>query len=77
MRAVPITRFGGPDVLDIVDIPEPVPGLGPGPGPGQKRYAVSTAGVKYADMHQRWDPLARTSDAGAAAGRRIADDDRR
>jgi hypothetical protein len=43
MRAVQITRFGGPDVLDIVDIPEPAPG--PGPGPGQKLYAVSTAGV--------------------------------
>jgi NADPH2:quinone reductase len=26
MRAVQITRFGGPDVLDIVDLPDPVPG---------------------------------------------------
>jgi NADPH2:quinone reductase len=26
MRAVQITRFGGPEVLDIVDLPDPVPG---------------------------------------------------
>jgi NADPH2:quinone reductase len=28
MRAVQITRFGGPEVLDIVDVPEPMPGPG-------------------------------------------------
>ena len=49
MRAVQITRFGGPEVLDIVDIPEPTP------GEGQKLYDVSTAGVNYADTHH---PLA-------------------
>jgi NADPH:quinone reductase-like Zn-dependent oxidoreductase len=43
MRAVQITRFGGPEVLEIVDIAEPEP------GPGQKLYEVSTAGVNYAD----------------------------
>ncbi|MGY1986549.1 zinc-binding alcohol dehydrogenase family protein [Blastococcus sp. SYSU DS0669] len=46
MRAVQITRFGGPEVLDVVDIPEPEA------GPGQKVYDVSTAGVNYADTHQ-------------------------
>ena len=46
MRAVQITRCGGPEVLDIVDIPEPEA------GPGQKLYDVSTAGVNYADTHQ-------------------------
>jgi NADPH2:quinone reductase len=35
---VQITRFGGPDVLEIVDVPEP------GAGPGQQLYDVSTAG---------------------------------
>ena len=48
MPAVEITRFGGPDVLDIVDVPDPVP------GPGQQLYDVSTAGVNYADTHHRW-----------------------
>jgi len=46
MRAVQITRLGGPEVLDIVDVPEPTP------GPGQKLYDVSTAGVNFADTHQ-------------------------
>ena len=39
MRAGPITPFGGPEVLDVVDVPEPVA------GPGQKIYDVSTAGA--------------------------------
>jgi hypothetical protein len=47
MRAVQITRFDGPEVLDVVDIPEPVP------GPGQKLFGVSTAGVNDADTHHR------------------------
>jgi NADPH:quinone reductase-like Zn-dependent oxidoreductase len=45
MRAVQITRFGGPEVLEIVDVPEPTP------GPGQQLYDVSTAGINYADTH--------------------------
>jgi NADPH:quinone reductase-like Zn-dependent oxidoreductase len=45
MRAVQITRFGGPEVLDVVDVPEPTP------GEGQQLYDVSTAGVNYADTH--------------------------
>jgi NADPH:quinone reductase-like Zn-dependent oxidoreductase len=47
MRAVQITRFGGPEVLDIVDVPEPTL------GPGQKLYDVSTAGLNFADTHHR------------------------
>jgi len=47
MRAVQITRFGGPEVLDIVDLPDPVP------GPGQQLYDVSTAGLNFADTHQQ------------------------
>jgi NADPH:quinone reductase-like Zn-dependent oxidoreductase len=45
MRAVQIIRCGGPEVLDVVDIPEPTP------GPGQKLYDISTADVNYADTH--------------------------
>ena len=47
MRAVQIVRFGGPEVLDIVELPDP------SPGPGQKLYDVSTAGVNFADTHHR------------------------
>ncbi len=45
MRAIQITRFGGPEVLEIVDVAEPTP------GPGQQLYDVSTAGINYADTH--------------------------
>ena len=46
-RAVEITRFGGPEVLDVVDVPEPEPGN------GQKLNGVSTAGINVADTHHR------------------------
>ncbi|MGX5655672.1 quinone oxidoreductase family protein [Geodermatophilus nigrescens] len=49
MRAVQITEFGGPEVLDVVDLPDPVP------GDGQQLYEVSAAGVNYADTHQTED----------------------
>jgi NADPH2:quinone reductase len=45
MRAVQITRSGGPEVLDVVDVPEPTP------GPGQQLYEASTAGLNFADTH--------------------------
>jgi NADPH:quinone reductase-like Zn-dependent oxidoreductase len=44
---VQITRFRGPEVLDVVDLPDPVP------GEGQQLYAVSTAGLNIADTHHR------------------------
>jgi hypothetical protein len=47
MRAVQITRFGGPEVLDVVDLPDPTP------GDGQQLYDVSTAGINFADTHHR------------------------
>jgi NADPH2:quinone reductase len=47
MRAVQMTRFSGSEVLDIVDLPDPVP------GEGQQLYDVSTAGLNFADTHQR------------------------
>jgi NADPH:quinone reductase-like Zn-dependent oxidoreductase len=47
MRAAQITRFGGPGVLDIVDVPEPIPGQ------RQTLFDVSTAGVNLADTHHR------------------------
>jgi len=46
MGAVQITRFGGPEVMDIADLSDPTP------GPGQRLYEVSSAGVNVADTHQ-------------------------
>ena len=45
MRAVQITRFGGPEVRDVVDVSEPMP------GDGQRLYEVSAAGINFADTH--------------------------
>jgi NADPH:quinone reductase len=46
MRAVQITEFGGPEVLNVVDLPDPTP------GDGESLYEVSSAGINYADTHQ-------------------------
>lgn len=45
MRAVQITRFGGPEVLDVADLPDPIP------GDGERLYEVSAAGINYSDTH--------------------------
>ncbi len=46
MRAVQITRYGGPEVLELVDLPDPVPS-------GELFVVdVTAAGVNYADTHQ-------------------------
>jgi NADPH:quinone reductase-like Zn-dependent oxidoreductase len=47
MKAVRFSQFGGPEVLDIVDLPEPHP------GPGQIRIAVRAAGVNPSDWKKR------------------------
>jgi NADPH2:quinone reductase len=39
MRGIQITRFGGPDVLEAVELPEPQP------APGMRVYEVTAAGV--------------------------------
>ena len=47
MRAVQIDEFGGPEVLKLVDIPEPEP------GDGQVLIKVTRVGMNFADTHQR------------------------
>lgn len=47
MRAIVIEEFGGPDVLRLVDVPEPAP------GPGEITVAVAFAGVNFADIMAR------------------------
>ena len=47
MRAVFITRSGGPEVLEVREVPDPVP------GPGQVRIAVRVAGLNFADVMAR------------------------
>lgn len=47
MRAIQISEFGGPDVLELVDL-EP-----PSAAPGQVLIRVNRAGVNFADTHSR------------------------
>jgi len=47
MGAAQITRFGGPEVMDVVDLADPVP------ADGEVLYDISSAGVNYADTHHR------------------------
>ena len=47
MRAVRITEHGGPDVLEVVDVPPPEP------GPEQLLVDVAAAGVNYRDVYER------------------------
>jgi putative PIG3 family NAD(P)H quinone oxidoreductase len=59
MRAVEITRPGGPEVLVVVERPTPVP------GPGQVRIRVRAAGLNRPDVMQRegrYPPPAGASD---------------
>ena len=45
MRAVQITEFGGPEVLTVVDVPEPEVGA------GRTLHDVSAADINFADTH--------------------------
>jgi NADPH:quinone reductase-like Zn-dependent oxidoreductase len=45
MRAVQITRSGGTEVMDVVDLPDPVP------GDGEQLLDISSGGVHPADTH--------------------------
>ncbi len=47
MRSVWITRHGGPEVLEVRDTPDPVP------GPGQVRIRVKAAGLNFAELMAR------------------------
>ena len=49
MRAVQINRFGGPEVLEVVELPDPTP------AEGQVLIEVARAGMNFADTHQRQD----------------------
>jgi NADPH:quinone reductase-like Zn-dependent oxidoreductase len=47
VRAVVITKHGGPDVLQVRELPDPEL------GPGEVRIAVAAAGVNFADVMAR------------------------
>ena len=46
MKAIQITQFGGPDVMELVDLPDPLP------SDSEESIDVSCIGINYADTHQ-------------------------
>ncbi len=66
MRAIQQTEFGGPEVLELVDLPEPEP------GPGQARIRVSHAGMNFADTHQRENKYVQKADLPFVPGSEVA-----
>ena len=49
MRAIQVSRFGGPEVLEVVELTPPEP------TGDQFRISVDSAGINYADTHQTAD----------------------
>jgi NADPH2:quinone reductase len=47
MKAIKVHEYGGPEVLNYGDVPEPEP------GPGQARVRLAASGVNYIDVYQR------------------------
>jgi NADPH2:quinone reductase len=45
MRAIRIDRFGGPEVMELLEVPDPEP------GDGQVVVEVARAGINFADTH--------------------------
>ena len=66
MRAIQQTAFGGPEVLELVDLPEPEP------GPGQVRVRVTHAGLNFADTHQRENKYVQKADLPFVPGSEVA-----
>jgi NADPH:quinone reductase-like Zn-dependent oxidoreductase len=60
MKAIRQTRYGGPEVLELADLPDPVP------GPGEVLVRTRAASVNAADWHvMRGDPMLARLDRSA------------
>src|SRR3954464_9935631 len=49
MRAIQITEFGGPEQMELVELPDPTP------GDGEVLVEVARSGVNFADTHATRD----------------------
>src|SRR3954454_1549050 len=66
MRAIQITEFGGPEVLQLVDLPEPEP------ADGEVLIKVTKAGVNFADTHQRHNQYVAKAELPLIPGSEVA-----
>lgn len=61
-----MTEFGGPEVLQLVDLPTPEP------GPEELLIAVSRAGMNYADVHTRSNSYVQKATLPLVPGSEVA-----
>lgn len=66
MRAAQFSRYGGPEVLDIVELPDPHP------APGQVRICVHAAGISATDPKLRQGVLNFGAELPQTTGRDVA-----
>lgn len=66
MRAVQIQQFGGPEVLEVVELPDPEP------GEGEVVVEVARAGLNFADTHQRQNQYLAKAELPLTPGSEIA-----
>ena len=66
MRAIQILEFGGPEVLELVDLPRPEP------GEGEVLIRVTRAGMNYADTHQRENAYIAKAELPLVPGTEVA-----
>jgi NADPH2:quinone reductase len=66
MRAIQQAAFGGPEVLELVELPVPEP------SDGQVLIRVTRAGVNFADTHQREDQYVQRQALPLVPGSEVA-----
>jgi NADPH2:quinone reductase len=66
MRAIQMTEFGGPEVLRLVELPDPEP------GPEDVLIRVTRAGVNFADTHTRTNSYVQRATLPLVPGGEVA-----
>jgi NADPH2:quinone reductase len=66
MRAVQMHEFGGPEVLQLVELPTPEP------HPGEVLIRVARAGLNFADTHTRTNSYVQKATLPLVPGREVA-----
>src|SRR5919107_3374180 len=66
MRAIQVREFGGPEVLELVELPAPEPGA------GEVLIRVSRAGINFADTHQRRNEYLAAAELPLVPGTEVA-----
>jgi NADPH2:quinone reductase len=66
MRAIQMREFGGPEVLELVELPEPEP------SEGEVLIKVGRAGINFADTHQRTNSYVAKASLPLVPGSEVA-----